>query len=140
MNHPKLPADQQIEAWVRDHLIAQEQAVDTRAVLARVRARLAVAVLPEAEVLPRRRTGIRRRWLWGLMSAAAVFVALLLAVDFGSTSASAETLVNAARERAEEAVDRCYEVRAERDPEWAEREPMLPAQRVRSVASRAEAT
>lgn len=129
MNHPKLPADHQIEAWVRDHLVAQEQGVDTQSVLARVRARLAVAVLPEAAVLPKPRTSARRRWRWGLMSAAAVFVALLLAVEFGSTSASAETLVNAARERAEEAVDRCYEIRAERDPEWAEREPVLPAQR-----------
>ncbi len=129
MNHPQFPAEQQVEEWVRAYLVSQEQTVNARSVLARVRQRLATAGPRKVERPAKPWLSAGRRWLWGLASAAAIFLALILAVEFGTTPASAETLVNAARVRAEEAVDRCYEVRNERDPEWAEREPVLPAQR-----------
>jgi hypothetical protein len=131
MNHPKLPAERQVEEWVREYLVAQERSVDAQSILARVRRRLRVSRHSRAEATAtvKRGSSPGRRWVWGLASAAAVFLALVLAVEFGTAPVSAETLVNAARVRAEEAVDRCYEVRAERDPELAEHEPVLPAQR-----------
>lgn len=129
MNERQLPSGPQVEQWVRDYLTARERSVNAREILAGVRERL-VATTPEAGVIrpgPRlRRVG---RWVWGMASAAAILLAAVLAFEFGPSPASAETLIVAAKARAEEPVDRCYSLRMEMDPELHERDPLLPPQR-----------
>jgi hypothetical protein len=132
MNEHKLPSEEKIDECVRDYLAVQEETVDPQQVLDRVRAQLAAERSVEGEPKPalrKNRLPSIPRWLWGITSAAALVVALLVFFQYGLAPASAETLIHAAKVRSLEPVDRCYQVRIELDPEIQERDPLLPAVR-----------
>jgi len=127
MSEKQIPSEQKIELWVRNYLIAAEGTVDPQEVLLAVRASLSRS--ERATTIRKKRMPSIPPWVWGITSAAAVVVAGLVLFQSGSAPASAEVLINTAKVRSLEPVDRCYQVRIEADPEVQERDPVLPAVR-----------
>jgi hypothetical protein len=120
-----------IDALVRNHLEREAAAVDARAVLARVRAKLTA---------PRNRLRRVLRVGAGLLTATAAVVAVV--VLWGNApqaaQATAAELVQAAQQVHAAAVDRCYDIRTEWDPAFPRRGPFQSLARESRVWTRGD--